>query len=77
MEILKTLNSIFAQVLENKNLILSNESNFMDIEGWSSLNHLLLIEEIEKYFNIKFKVFELMNFYKIQDIIDAINDKIN
>ncbi len=76
MEILNQLNIIFKYIFENQDIKLSINDNIADIDGWSSLNHLILISEIEKYYNIKFKVFELMNFYSIKDIVDAIENKI-
>lgn len=53
-EILAKVQDIFRDILENEEIILSNETTADDIEEWDSLSHIQLIVTIEKTFKIKF-----------------------
>lgn len=74
-EILKTLNEVFIDVLEEE-IQISEENSAMDIEGWDSLNHIILIVEIEKKFKIKFNSREINNWKNIGEIILSIESKL-
>ena len=74
-EILKTLNEVFIDVLEEE-IQISEENSAMDIEGWDSLNHIILIVEIEKKFKIKFNSREINNWNNIGEIILSIESKL-
>jgi len=71
-EILKKVQDIFIDVLEDRDIELNYNTTPYDIEGWDSLNHIVLIVEIEKEFNIKFNLKEIMSFKNIGEICDNI-----
>ena len=71
-EILIELQRIFCEVLENGVFQLEIESNMETIEGWDSLNHILLVVTIEKYFRIKFDSKEILTWKNVGEIIDSI-----
>lgn len=71
-EILKKVQDIFIDVLEDRDIELNYNTTSYDIEGWDSLNHIVLIVEIEKEFNIKFNLKEIMSFKNIGEICDNI-----
>lgn len=71
-EILKKVQDIFKDVLEDEDIELSYNTTSNDIEGWDSLNHIVLIVEIEKKFNFKFKLEEMQSFKNIGEICDII-----
>lgn len=48
-EILAKVQDIFRDILENEEIILSNETTADDIEEWDSLSHIQLIVTIEKH----------------------------
>ena len=78
MEKAKTLyrlTIIFRKELDNNALILTNESSAADVEGWDSLTNILIVNEIESYFNIKFKLKELIGISNIGGLIDSISSK--
>ena len=76
-EILKKVQDIFIDVLEDEDIELSYNTTSNDIEGWDSLNHIVLIVEIEKEFKFKFKLEEIQSFKNIGEICDSIYNKIN
>ena len=47
---------------------LTDESSPEDIENWDSYNGLLLIDELESEFNVKFTVEEVFDVHSIADI---------
>ena len=71
-EILKKVQDIFKDVLEDEDIELSYKTTSNDIEGWDSLNHIVLIVEIEKEFNFKFKLEEIRSFKNIGEMCDII-----
>jgi len=71
-EILKKVQDIFIDVLEDEDIKLSYNTTSDDIESWDSLNHIVLIVEIEKEFNFKFKLEEIQSFKNIGKMCDNI-----
>lgn len=47
-----------------------------DIRAWDSLNHIMLIQELEKTFNLKFNLFEIIEIRDIAGMVDYIFSKI-
>ena len=74
-EILKKVNDIFIDVLEEEILIKEEYSSY-DVDGWDSLNHIILIVETEKKFNIKFNSSEIISWENVGKMIDCIEEKL-
>jgi acyl carrier protein len=66
------IQKIFRQVLEDESIVINLETKADDIEDWDSLNHIYLIIEIEKVFNIKFTTQEIENWKNVGDMIEAL-----
>ena len=47
---------------------LTDESSPEDIENWDSYNGLLLVDELESEFNVKFTVEEVFDVHSVADI---------
>ena len=47
---------------------LTDESGPEDVENWDSYNGLLLVDEIESEFNVKFTIEEIFDINSITDI---------
>lgn len=71
-DIFKKLTDIFSKVLENNSFNLTSETTADDIDGWDSITHMMIINEIEEQFEIKFKLIDLMNMDNVGDLIEAI-----
>ena len=71
-EILKEVQQIFVQVLDNENIVLNRETTAKDVEDWDSLNHIQLIVAIEKRFRVKFTTNEIRAWKSVGDMCDAI-----
>ncbi|MCI1647616.1 MAG: acyl carrier protein [Bacteroides sp.] len=74
-EILNELNRIFNRVLKVENIILSDETTAQDVDGWTSLTNMILINEIEKQFNVRFTFRDIMKLKSVGDICSAIQNK--
>ena len=75
--ILEALTRIFRDITENHELVLTPELTADDVEGWDSLNNTLIIAEIQKQFNIKFTLPEVLNLENISDLLTAIEGKLS
>ncbi len=74
-EYLNELNILFREVLENEDIYLSPETTAHDIDEWDSINHIYLVVEIEKYFNIKFTSSQILEWKNVGEIVNSIQEK--
>ncbi len=75
-DVLNKLTIVFKTVFDNDTIELNDELTANDIERWDSLSHMILINEIETAFQIKFKLKELNKMQKVGDMIDMILSKV-
>lgn len=75
-EVIKQVNNIFIDVLDDDDIVLSRETTANDIEEWDSLNHIQLVVAIEKHFKIKFTSSEIQNFKNVGEMCAVISTKI-
>ena len=71
----RKLFEIISDVLNIKQETLSDNTDQSDIETWDSLNSLLLVNEIEKEYCVKFTIDEVIQIEKIEDIKKFLKDK--
>jgi len=76
-EILKQVNLIFIEVLDNPEIKIQFETTSVNVDEWDSLNHIQLVVAIEKHFNIRFTALEIVNFNNVGEMCEAINIKIS
>ncbi|CAM4171043.1 acyl carrier protein [Treponema peruense] len=75
-EILKEMQDIFIDVLDNDEIVLTEDTSAEDIEEWDSLSHIQLVVGIEKHFNIKLTSKEIMECSNVGDMADCIKGKL-
>ncbi|WP_462267060.1 acyl carrier protein [Mucilaginibacter sp.] len=75
-QVLKQVNDIFKDVLENDDIRLTTATTVADVEEWDSLNHIQLIVAIEKHFNIRFTSAEIYAWKNIGDMCAVIVQKL-
>jgi acyl carrier protein len=76
-EIMKRLNEVFADVLENQDIQIGRNTTSAEVPEWDSLNHIMLVVEIEKEFNIQFVSGEVNGFRNVGEMADAIRSKMS
>jgi len=74
-ELLNKLQPIFKATFKKENLVITDTTSAEDIDTWDSLSHVLLLNEIEKSFNIEFELDELISFKTVGDIVKSIAAK--
>lgn len=71
-EIFEQLTEIFQDVLDNDEIVVTEETNAEDIEEWDSLSNIQLIVAIEKKFGVKFTSSEIMKWKNVGDMVNSV-----
>ena len=74
-EILRELDTIFRDILKNENIALTPATTAKDVEGWDSLTNMRLITAIEKHYNIRFGLREILKFKHVGDLCASMQAK--
>jgi acyl carrier protein len=74
-EILKQVNAIFIDVLDDEDIVLTYETNADEVEDWDSLNHIQLVVAVEKHFKIRFTSQEIQSWNNVGEMLDCILKK--
>ena len=74
-EIILKVNDVFKDVFDDENLIIDRKTSSDNIEDWDSLNHIILVVEIEKKLSIRFNSGEISTFKNVGEMCDAILKK--
>ena len=70
----KKLYDIISKVFSIQISEINDESSPETIESWDSFNGLILVDELENSFNIKFSVSEIIDVKNVKDIKIHLND---
>ena len=71
-EVLEKVTEIIRDVFDNDDLVITRETVAKDVEGWDSLNHLQLMNEIEDEFDITLTMGEVQGFSNVGELVDSI-----
>ena len=74
-ETLERVQNIFRDILDNEEVVLTDQSTAEDIEEWDSLTHIQLIKAIEKSFSTRFTSREILSWTHVGEMIDCILSK--
>lgn len=72
---IKDIQEVFAKILKIDPNTIQESSTMDDVENWTSLNHLIVIMELEKKFNVKLKTNEMRDLVSIEKIITLLKKK--
>lgn len=70
--VLKEVENIFRDILDEESLNLTRETTANDVDGWDSLTHIQLIVAIEKHFNVKFSSKEILSWKNVGELLDSL-----
>lgn len=71
-DLMKELNEVFQIAFNDDTLQVNRETTAQDVEGWDSLNHVVLVLAVERTFGIRFSSSEVDNFKSVGDLHDLI-----
>lgn len=74
-DILNDIQIIFRNVLQDDKLEIQPTLMQGSIDNWDSLNHAIIIEKIEKHYNIKFGLMDMISIETIGDICKSVMSK--
>lgn len=75
-EILKQVNEVFNDVMDNESIVLNDLTSANDVEEWDSLAHIHLVVAIERHFKIRFGSKEIQSWENVGEMLDCISDKV-
>lgn len=70
--ILKEIQPIFQEVLDNESLELKFETSAYDVPEWDSLHHAMLIGSVRKHFGVKFPLKDVLDLKTVGDLCDLV-----
>jgi len=74
-ELLKKINTIFINTLDNEDVIVNETTTANDVEEWDSLTHIQLVVAIEKHFKIRFTSKEIQSWDNVGVMLECIQKK--
>ena len=74
-EILKQINGIFHDTLDDETLVIKEPTQASDVDEWDSLTHIQLVVAVEKNFKIRFTSKEIQSWNNVGEMIDCIQQK--
>lgn len=71
-EIMAKLNEIFQDVFDDDSLVITDQTTANDIDDWDSLEHINLIEAVEKEFGMKFRMQEVSGMKNVGEMAEIV-----
>lgn len=76
MNVKEEVIKIMAESLKCKPEELQDDTAIGDLQNWDSLQHLVIISDIEKRFGFRFTPDVLMDLEDVGDIVKAVEDRV-
>ncbi len=76
IEILEKINHILKDVFDDDSLVVTESTELSDIEGWDSIAQITIIATIEKEFNVRFRLEDILETKSINKLIDFIEKEL-
>ncbi len=74
-KIIDSITPIFREVFDDPSLIVTKELSANDVKNWDSLNHIILIVELETLTGLFFSTDELVNLKNVGDFVQLLAEK--
>ena len=73
-QILERLTTIFRKVFDSETLEVKENMTANDVDKWDSLTNIIMVDDVEKEFGIKFKLKEIMKLRNVGDLVAVIEE---
>lgn len=73
--ILEKLNEIFQDIFDDDSLVITETTTANDVEDWDSIEHINLIDAVEKEFGMKFKMQEVSGMKNVGEMVQIIAER--
>ncbi|MBS1778694.1 MAG: acyl carrier protein [Bacteroidetes bacterium] len=73
--VLQEINKVCKRVFRDESLTVTEATAAKDVDGWDSISNLFLIDELEKTFNMKFELDDILNAQNIGDLATVISSR--
>ncbi len=74
-EFLQRLNTVFCDVFEDDDIVITEETTAEDIDEWDSLMHITLVISVESEFGMKMKAAEVGKLANVGALIDILVER--
>lgn len=71
-EILRKVEEVFRDVLDDDEITLAATTSANDIEEWDSLTHVELVRAVEKAFGIRFTSAEILAWKNVGEMVESV-----
>lgn len=71
-EVMQRLTEIFRDVFDDDSINIYDTTTANDIEDWDSIEHINLIEAVEKEFNMQFQMREVSSMKNVGEMADIV-----
>ena len=76
MDILNDVTTIMKKVFRTQDITVTEATVAGDIEKWTSITHISLVVEVERFFKIKFKSLEIQKWTNVGDMMRSIEEQL-
>ena len=76
-EVSAKIQDIFRDIFDDNDLLITDSTDANDIATWDSLNHINLVNSVEKEFGVKFALGELESLKDVGAMIDLTIKKLS
>lgn len=74
-DIIERLTEVFREVFDDDSIKINDRTTANDIEEWDSLEHINLIEAVEKEFSMRFQMREVSGMKDVGEMADIIAER--
>jgi acyl carrier protein len=75
-DILPKMTEVFRRVFKQPDIIIEEHHSAADFEKWDSINHMMIIARLEKEFNVRLDVAEVIQLCTVGDLFNLIEEKL-
>ncbi|MBI5265040.1 MAG: acyl carrier protein [Bradyrhizobium sp.] len=76
-QIARQLTTVFHDVMDRDDIVLSDTMSADDLDEWDSLSHIRLMASVERQFGVHFTNAEIGSLKNVGDLIKLISQKTN